>query len=738
MTVKKERKFKWPYPKIDHFPGRFERFRYRTYNWFENRLWPIRPLPFLALITTATGYQLKDYSVKNIQENFQVVLKPLAISIGSVYASVFILRHFLKYFYFSYKGYLKENTKKPSYLTMAWGVLRNFLLKIAPPQLSSCDLLLPNLPLPSVTDTVEGYVESMRHTLSEDEYVKLVKNSNKFVSSEGRILQVVAWILHKFQDNYVTAFWEKYIYYSGRYSLAINSSIAQCVMYGENDLTQVYQVARLLYIETLANLSLDRQKYMAVGDGLLSTRHYRNIYNGCRVPGKECDHFQWNPPSRHALLVHKGTWYKVNTCDENGKLYSVDQLAKIVSEILSRNDKYTGFLSRIAALTTDRRTEWSQNRQKFFLENSNNKKILEIIETAQFVVSADETGDWGADTVEKASRYMKDMITGDGTNKWFDKTMNYAIGANGRGGATGDHSPCDGAELDHLCENFLNIDKQILESPSHKKQLEIANVTEEDKKELKLGEKLEFEVVEGMEEEVERCYGAHMKAREDLHMHSMVFLDFGKGKLKKCGISPDGFVQMALQLAYYKDQGKFTMTYEPGSVRFYANSRTETLRPVTNASCAFVKAMLNEKSTKQNKRDLLKSACETHVDNCKEIMLGKGVDRHLFVLCVLAKGLGYKSPFLDFYASQQWLLSTSNIPNMTNSIDEDSSVNNIMLGGSFGAVAQDGYGVCYRFGGNQAILCHITSYHSSKITDSDRFGNHLRDAFHSLVGLFDE
>ncbi|EFO87687.1 hypothetical protein CRE_05427 [Caenorhabditis remanei] len=746
-----EKKPKWPYPRIDYYPGKFERFSYRTYNWFENRLWPIRPVPFLALITTATGYQLKDIDVQLFQTNLHVILKPLAISIGSAYACVFLLRRFLKYFFFSYKGYLKENPKKPSYFTIIWGALRKVLLKIAPPQLSSCDRLLPNLPLPSLDDTVERYLGSMRHFTPEEDYIQLIKISNKFLSSEGRTLQRFAWLLHKFSENYVTPFWEKYIYYAGRYPLAINSSIAQCVMYGDNDLTQIYQVARLLYIETLANLSLDRQKYLAVGEGLFSTRHYRNIYNGCRVPGKDYDHFQWNPPSRHALVVHKGTWYKVDTCDKNGKLYSVDDLVKIVSEMMNRNDKSTGFMSKIASLTTDRRTEWSINRQKFFLENRNNKKLLNVIETAQFVVSVDETDEWGVETVEKASRYMKDMITGDGTNRWFDKTMNYAVCANGRGGATGEHSPCDGAELDHLCENFLNIDKQILESPSREEQLENEKVLDEDRKTLKLAEKLNFEIVDGMESEVERCFESHLKATKDLHMHSMIFLDFGKGKLKTCGISPDGFVQMAIQLAYYKDQGKFTMTYEPGSVRFYANSRTETLRPVTEASCEFVKAMLDEKSEKKIKRKLLKEACEVHVNNCKDIMMGNGVDRHLFVLRALAKGLGYSSPFLDFYSSQKWLLSTSNftvqhwfnqlkiqIPNMTNSIDEDSSVNNIMLGGSFGAVAQDGYGICYRFGGNQAILVHITSYHSSEVTDSDRMGQHLKEAFHSLVDLFDE
>ncbi|CAI2353706.1 unnamed protein product [Caenorhabditis sp. 36 PRJEB53466] len=727
----------WPYPESSCFPGRIERFSYRTYNWFENRLWPVRPLPFLAATAAVTAYQVKDFGIQDIQDDVQTLLKPLAISVSFVYTSTFLLRHFLKYFYFGYKGYLFENPKKPSFCTILWGVVRKILLKVAPPQLSSCDRLLPNLPLPALKDTVERYVDSMKHFMPEEEYVQMVEMSRQFVAGEGRSLQRYAWFLHKITDNYVTSLWEKYIYMAGRYPLLINSSVAQCTMYGESDLIQAYQVARLIYIETVANLALDKQQYLAVGDGVMSTRHYKNIYNGCRIPGKEYDHFQWNQPARHVVLVHEGTWYKLDICDGKGNLYTVDQLAKIVAEVMDRDDKASGYLARIASLTTDRRTEWSANRQKFFLENRHNRQLLEVIETAQFVMSVDGDLNWGVESAEQLSKYMKDMLGGNGANRWVDKTMNYAVDASGRAGATGEHSPCDGAELDHLCENVLNVDKQILVSPSKEKQLEIIQLSETDRKTVKLAEKLDFAVVDGMESEIERCFEQHQEARDDLHLHSLAFMDFGKGRVKKCGISPDGFVQLAIQLANYNDQGKFVLTYEPGSVRFYANTRTETLRPVTNASCAFVKAMTNEETTQNERRKLLKEACKVHVENCKEVMTGKGVDRHLFVLCVLAKGLGYSSPFLEHYASQKWLLSTSNIPNMTNSVDEDATEKNIMIGASFGAVAQDGYGICYRFAGNRAIMVHITSYHSSPATDSDRFAQHLREAFHTLADLFD-
>lgn len=50
---------------------------------------------------------------------------------------------------------------------------------------------------------------------------------------------------------------------------------------------------------------------------------------------------------------------------------------------------------------------------------------------------------------------------------------------------------------------------------------------------------------------------------------------------------------MALQLAYYRDAGRFSLTYEASMTRLFREGRTETVRPCTIESADWVKAMDN-------------------------------------------------------------------------------------------------------------------------------------------------
>jgi hypothetical protein len=55
-----------------------------------------------------------------------------------------------------------------------------------------------------------------------------------------------------------------------------------------------------------------------------------------------------------------------------------------------------------------------------------------------------------------------------------------------------------------------------------------------------------------MDREIQRCYEEFMDAKADVDAASMIFTEWGKGKIKQTLCSPDAFFQMAIQLAYYR------------------------------------------------------------------------------------------------------------------------------------------------------------------------------------------
>ena len=61
--------------------------------------------------------------------------------------------------------------------------------------------------------------------------------------------------------------------------------------------------------------------------------------------------------------------------------------------------------------------------------------------------------------------------------------------------------------------------------------------------------------------------------------------------MKQCKLSPDAYIQMALQLAYFRDAGKFCLTYEASMTRLFREGRTETVRSCTMESAAFARSM---------------------------------------------------------------------------------------------------------------------------------------------------
>lgn len=94
---------------------------------------------------------------------------------------------------------------------------------------------------------------------------------------------------------------------------------------------------------------------------------------------------------------------------------------------------------------------------------------------------------------------------------------------------------------------------------------------------------------------IDEAHIAAQKLLNDLQLRIYVHDHYGKGFMKTSKVSPDAYIQMALQLAYYRDAGRFSLTYEASMTRLFREGRTETVRPCTIESADWVKAMESDK-----------------------------------------------------------------------------------------------------------------------------------------------
>ncbi len=129
--------------------------------------------------------------------------------------------------------------------------------------------------------------------------------------------------------------------------------------------------------------------------------------------------------------------------------------------------------------------------------------------------------------------------------------------------------------------------------------------------------------------------------------------------------------------------------------RLFRNGRTETIRSLSTESCAFVKAMCNKTATNKQRQAALHAAAEQHKVTSNMAMAGKGVDRHLFALFVVARGKNYDASFLEKALSIPWRLSTSQLPQkQTLNYPEVTDEKFMSPSGGFAPVSADGYGNC--------------------------------------------
>ncbi|XP_058800477.1 carnitine O-palmitoyltransferase 1, liver isoform-like isoform X2 [Phymastichus coffea] len=603
------------------------------------------------------------------------------------------------------------------------------------PQLYSFQGLLPRLPLPSVDVTIEKYLRSMRPLLDDKEYNRLSMLSRDFQRQPStkllqRYLHLKSWT----SPNYVSDWWKKYAYLSCRSPLMINSNVyAIDLIMMDPSKIQSARAAYLTYAYLhCRELIASQQLRPIVIQGIipLCSLQYQLFYNTTRVPGIEVDEVvHFGDEFHHMVAYHRGKYYEFPIYHD-GRLLRPCDLERQIQWILNDGSESCAGEEKLAALTAGNRTDWARARREFFGSGAN-RESLRIIETAAFVLILDDIAyEYDKDDPEKLNKFSAAGLHGKGYDRWFDKSFNLCVSTNGKAIIHAEHSWADGAVTASISEYVLSMD--VIEKPykanGHTKGTADRTVP--------LPTRLSWDLSRQCVQVIDRSALLAEEMIASVDLYAYLHYDYGKGLMKRVKVSPDAYVQMALQLAYYRDTGKLAMTYEASITRLYRAGRTETIRPCTMEMAAWVKAMDDPNATTAEKLELMTATAIRHRINSQDAMCGQGVDRHLFALFVVSKYLQVDSPFLKEVFSKPWNLSTSQIPlQQYFKIDLKKEPRFIIGGAGFGPVDEDGYGVCYAFGGEDLLIFHISSKHTSPETNSKRFANNIRSALTDMRNM---
>jgi len=655
-----------------------------------------------------------------------------------------------------YRGWMNE--RRPSMATIIWGMMMKtfFLGQGKNALMYSFQNAMPRLPVPPLKETISKYLRSVEPLLNPAEYAVVETQAQSFLEGEGaklqRFLVAKSWL----SGNYVSDWWEKYIYLRSRSPILINSNY-----YGlgyAHHIPSSVQTARagvLVHYFAVYKDLLDSEQLQPMtirGMVPVCMRQYERIFATTRIPGRDSDILKHTSgqTTTHIAVLYKGTYWRVDTMSDSGKFLDPWQLEEQFKALVDAVDhadalglRFPGMddpEANLAALTAWNRTRWAEVREDFFGEGLN-RMSLEEIESSIFVLHLD---DRSPSTWTETGLLS---LHGGGTCRWCDKSFNLIVFANGQATVHAEHSWADAPVIAYSWEWVLG--HESINSVYDKAGNCIRPVASANPPAAKtsgqrsiLGPiRLEWHLQAKAREAIIEAV-VHAKALcEDLDLVVDCFATknggYGKGLIKTFNCGPDAWIQMALQIAYFRDQGHLDLTYESAATRLFNEGRTETIRSVSKEFKEFITVFSDPQSSKAAKMEAFKRATSRHQDASRDASCGRGVDRHLFALYVVAMGLNQDIKFLKEALSIPWRLSTSQIPQrQTEGIITSLDENLVSPSGGFGPVADDGYGVSYMIASDHQTFFHVSSKKSCKATDSARFKEEIFRALHDLRAAF--
>uniref|UniRef100_A0A672JKB7 Carnitine O-acetyltransferase-like n=1 Tax=Salarias fasciatus TaxID=181472 RepID=A0A672JKB7_SALFA len=577
---------------------------------------------------------------------------------------------------------------------------------------------LPKLPVPPLKQTCERYLATLEPIVSEEELEHTRELVQEFLKGGvGERLQKGLERRARKTENWLSEWWMQSAYLDCRMPVAVYTSPGVVLprMHFQDRQGQMRFAAKLIAGVLDFKKMIDTEtlpvEYLS-GKPLCMDQYYQ-VLSSCRIPGPKRDtvvnHAIGMTPPTHITVVHNFQFFVLDVYNSDGTPLTVDQiymqLEKIWNSSLQTNKEPIGIL------TSQHRNTWGKAYNNL-IKDKTNKESVRAIQKSIFTVCLDAPMPRVSDELYP-SRVAAQVLHGGGArwnsgNRWFDKTLQFIIGEDGTCGLVYEHAPAEGPPIVFLIDHVVKYMQrtEIVRSPMVP---------------LSMPLKLRFNITPEVKRDIEKAKQNMNIMVHDLDVKVLMFDHFGKNVPKQHKLSPDAFVQMALQLAYFRMYNTCCSTYESASLRMFLYGRTDAIRSTTADSFRFVQAM-------QDPAKQVLLACFGFTSEVAAIH-GQAIDRHLLGLKrqSIEDLTSIPEIFMDtsFAVAHHYNLSTSQVGSKTDCVM------------CFGPMEPDGYGVCYN-PMDEHINIAITAFNSCEETNAARFARSVEEALLDMRALLED
>ncbi|XP_068603100.1 carnitine O-acetyltransferase b isoform X2 [Brachionichthys hirsutus] len=583
---------------------------------------------------------------------------------------------------------------------------------------------VPSQPVPPLAQTLQEYLRALEPLLPAEE----LDHTRRMVQEFGRPGGLGARLQQGLEKrarharNWITPWWVQWAYLEGRQPLPVHSSPAISLPRRDYNgwRNQLVFAAKLIaaVLDFKAKMSSGQLPVEYMRGRPLCMELYPLLFSSCRIPGPKHDSIAHYGRARrsptHITVVRNYQFFQLEVYNSDGSRMTESQIHGQLLRIRAQSWKTDK--EPMGILTSEHRHTWGQAYERL-MRDKLNKESVQLIETGIFSLCLDSPVMRISDE-KYASRKAAQILHGGGTfsnsgNRWFDKTLQFVVGEDGSWGLLYEQATAEGPPIATLLDHILDY----CEKPDPKRAPLVP---------LPTPKKLYFHIDREIKRDIEHAKQNLDILINDLDVNVFNFKGFGKELPKRHELSPHSFIQVALELAYYRVHNELCPSCDIVSQRMFRGGRTEYVRSPTSRTFQFVLAFDDPSVGREAKLQLFREAVDAHAALTDRAFKGHGIERHLLGLKLQAieDGLSIPKVFMDtaYGLATHWKLRTGQVPANTDSVM------------CFGPLVPDGYAVCYN---PQADHVHfsIIAFNCCEETHAETLAVTLRDTLCQLQQL---